>query len=135
MQIFEKVLQLADFQTKNLEIYYNGDNHLTQFKIDCFAKNNANHWSKVGAYTTDFLIIRRNEKQTMHQILMIETKGAAFANDPEFIKRKRFVETEFLRQNKEKFNYDRFEFLYLEDSQDIATNISKLSEKINQFFE
>ncbi len=135
MEIFQKILQLTDFQEKNLEIYYNGDNHLTQFKINCFAKNNANHWNKVGEYTTDFLIIKRNEKQTMHQILMIETKGAAFANSPEFLKRKQFVETEFLRQNKEKFNYDRFEFLYLEDSQDMTTNISKLSEKINQFFE
>jgi hypothetical protein len=51
-----------------------------------------------------------------------------------FQKKKSYVETEFLKLNKEKFGYQRFDFLYLEDSKDIAANITKLINKINQFF-
>ena len=134
MQALQEILRLGDFKSKELEIYYNGDNYLTQFKIDCFAKNNANRWNKVGQYTTDFLIIKRTAKDKIHKVLMIETKGEGFSNNPDFLKRKNFVETEFLKINREKFGYQRFDFLYLEDSRNIATNISKLNNKLNQFF-
>ncbi|CAM3812754.1 DEAD/DEAH box helicase family protein [Flavobacterium branchiophilum] len=134
MQAIQETLRLADFKTKDLEIYYNGDNYLTQFKIDCFAKNNSNRWNKVGQYTTDFLVIKRSTKEKIHKILMIETKGEGFSNNPDFVKRKDFVETEFLKLNQEKFGYQRFDFLYLEDSKNIAANITKLNNKINNFF-
>ncbi|GEM55096.1 hypothetical protein B0A58_07640 [Flavobacterium branchiophilum NBRC 15030 = ATCC 35035] len=134
MQAIQETLRLADFKTKDLEIYYNGDNYLTQFKIDCFAKNNSNRWNKVGQYTTDFLVIKRTAKEKIHKILMIETKGEGFSNNPDFVKRKDFVETEFLKLNLEKFGYQRFDFLYLEDSKNIAANITKLNDKLNQFF-
>jgi hypothetical protein len=134
MQAIQETLRLADFKTKELEIYYNGDNYLTQFKIDCFAKNNSNRWNKVGQYTTDFLVIKRTAKDKIHKVLMIETKGEGFSNNPDFVKRKNFVETEFLKLNKEKFGYQRFDFLYLEDSKNIAANITKLNNKLYQFF-
>lgn len=134
MQALQETLRLADFKTKELEIYYNGDNYLTQFKIDCFAKNNSNRWNKVGEYTTDFLVIKRTEKEKIHKVLMIETKGEGFSNNPDFVKRKNFVETEFLKLNQEKFGYQRFDFLYLEDSKNITANIAKLNNKINHFF-
>jgi hypothetical protein len=130
----QETLRLADFSTKNLEVYYNGDNNLTQFKIDCFSKNAAKRWNKVGEYTTDFLIIKRTEKEKIHKILMIETKGEGFSNNPDFIKRKHFVETEFLKLNQGKFGYPCFDFLYLEDSKNTAANTIKLNTKINQFF-
>lgn len=134
MQAIQETLRLADFKTKDLEIYYNGDNYLTQFKIDCFAKNNSKRWNKVGEYTTDFLIIKRTEKEKIHKVLMIETKGEGFSNNPDFVKKKNFVETEFLKLNQEKFGYQRFDFLYLEDSKNITANITKLNNKLNQFF-
>jgi hypothetical protein len=134
MQAIQETLRLAEFKTKDLEIYYNGDNSLTQFKIDCFAKNNSKRWNKVGEYTTDFLIIKRTEKEKIHKVLMIETKGEGFSNNPDFVKKKNFVETEFLKLNQEKFGYKRFDFLYLEDSNNIAANITKLNNKLNQFF-
>ena len=65
---------------------------------------------------------------------MIETKGEGFSNNPDFVKKKNFVETEFLKLNQEKFGYKRFDFLYLEDSNNIAANITKLNNKLNQFF-
>ncbi len=133
MQAIQEVLRLADFKNKELEIYYNGDNNLTQFKIDCFAKNNANRWNKVGKYTTDFLIIKRTAKENIHKVLMVETKGEGYSNNPDFLKRKHFVEIEFLKLNKEKFGYHRFDFLYLEGKMN-DSNTAKTIKKINQFF-
>lgn len=134
MQAIQETLRLADFKNKELEIYYNGDNNLTQFKIDCFAKNSSKRWNKVGEYTTDFLVVKRTSKEKIHKVLMIETKGEGFSSNPDFLKRKHFVETEFLKLNQEKFGYQRFDFLYLEDSSKIEANITKLNNRINQFF-
>ena len=131
-EILQKTLNLSDFKNKELEIYYNGERGLTEFVIFCYAKEN-NYWKNIGKYTTDFLIIKRNKKE-IHKALIIETKGKGFENDPVFQKKRKFVETEFLEQNKEKFGYNKFDFLYLVDSDDITANLSKMSNKIKDFF-
>jgi len=133
IETLQKALQLSDFKNKGLEIYYNGERGLTEFFINCFAKERK-YWKNIGKYTPDFLMIKRKEKNTIHKVLIIETKGSVYAQDKTFLKKKNFVETEFLKLNKEKFGYQRFDFLYLEDSKDIAANITKLNNKINQFF-
>lgn len=133
IETLQKALQLADFKNKELEIYYNGERGLTEFVINCFAKE-GRYWKNVGKYTTDFLIVKRTAKDKIHKALLIETKGSVYAEDKVFQKKKSYVETEFLKLNKEKFGYQRFDFLYLEDSKDIAANITKLINKINQFF-
>jgi hypothetical protein len=38
IQALQETLRLADFKTKELEIYYNGERGLTEFVINCFAK-------------------------------------------------------------------------------------------------
>jgi len=131
-EILQNTLNLTDFKNKYLEIYYNGERGLTEFVIKCFVKEN-NYWKNIGKYTTDFLIIKRKNKE-IHKALIIETKGKGFENDPVFQKKRKFVETEFLEQNKAKFGYNKFDFLYLIDSDDITSNLSKLSSKINIFF-
>ncbi len=133
IETLQKALQLADFKSKELEIYYNGERGLTEFVINCFAKE-GRYWKNVGKYTTDFLIVKRTAKDKIHKALLIETKGSVYAADKVFQKKKSYVETEFLKLNKEKFGYQRFDFLYLEDSKDIVANITKLNNKINQFF-
>jgi len=130
--ILQQSLTLSNFQEKNLEIYYNGERGLTEFTIKCFAKNNK-YWKNIGKYTADFLIIQRKKKE-IHKALIVETKGEGFKNQPVFLKKKKFVETDFLKQNNEKFKYKRFDFLYLEDSNSITENLSKLNDKINEFF-
>jgi hypothetical protein len=132
-EAFEKTLQLAVFREKELEIYYNGERGLTEFVIHCFAKKGKN-WKNIGKYTTDFLMVKRTDKDAIHKALLIETKGAIYAEDKVFQQKKHFVETQFLQLNQEKFGYQRFDFLYLEDSKDIAANLSQLQHKINQFF-
>lgn len=131
--VLNKTLQLKDFKEKNLEIYFNGERGLTEFVINCFAKKGKN-WQNVGKYTTDFLILNRTKENKIHKALIIETKGEGFANDQSFIKKKNFVETDFLAQNNEKFGYQKFDFIYLEDSDSLNTNVGKLNSKINSFF-
>jgi type III restriction enzyme len=133
IETLQKALQLADFKNKDLEIYYNGERGLTEFVINCFAKE-GKYWKNIGKYTTDFLIIKRISKNKIHKALLLETKGALYADDKVFQKKKNYVETEFLKLNQEKFGYQRFDFLYLEDSKNIAANIIKLNNKLNQFF-
>lgn len=133
IEIMQKVLQLADFKNKQLEVYYNGERGLTEFVINCFAKE-GKYWKNIGKYTTDFLVVKRNSKDKIHKALLIETKGALYAEDKVFQKKKSYVETEFLKLNQDKFGYQRFDFLYLEDSKDIAANITKFNNKLNNFF-
>ena len=133
LDILEQALCLKDIKDKNLEIYFNGERGLTEFVIHCFAKT-GKFWKNIGKYTTDFLILQRKDS-SIHKALILETKGAGYSNDPVFLKKKCYVETEFLQQNNEKFGYERFDFLYLEDSADINTNLDKLSRKVNAFFE
>ncbi|MGQ1911207.1 DEAD/DEAH box helicase family protein [Marinifilum sp. RC60d5] len=132
-QFLNKTLQLKTFKENNLEIYFNGERGLSEFVINCFAKK-GKYWRNVGKYTTDFLIIKRSSDNKIHKALIIETKGEAYADDKSFLRKKNFVETTFLEQNNEKFGYNRFDFLYLEDSDDIIENIASLDNKIKEFF-
>lgn len=133
IETLQKTLLLSDFQNKELEIYYNGERGLTEFVINCYSKE-GKYWRNIGKYTTDFLLIKRDKKDKIHKALMIETKGALYAEDKVFQRKKYFVENDFLKQNQDKFGYQRFDFLYLEDSKNIEANITKLNDKINQFF-
>jgi hypothetical protein len=125
-----QILDLANFRAKQLEIYYNGERGLTEFVINCFAQQ-GQYWQNIGRYTPDFLLIQRNQVSEIHKVLIVETIGTVFSHDPVFQQKKQFVETEFLRQNNEKFGYQRFDFLCIEEDQ----NLTKLiCNKINHFF-
>lgn len=116
---------------KQLEFYFNGDDNLTDFKIRCYKKNGKN-WSLIGNYTPDFLVISRDEQNSVKQILIIETKGEGFAAN--FAERRQFMEEEFVKLNNERFGYNRFSFLYLEDTMTPAERDIKTITAINQFF-
>lgn len=132
-QILKQIMSLREFKDRQLEIYFNGERGITEFVIDCYIEKEK-RWNKVGKYTTDFLIIKRDNKNSIHKALIIEAKGEGFANDENFIKRKDFIETEFLALNEAKFRYKKFDFLYLEDSESLEDNISKVNEHITHFF-
>lgn len=133
LNFLKEVIGLAPFIDNGLEIYYNGDKHLTEFCIVCYEKKN-NRWRRIGKYTPDFLVINRNEKGDIHKILIIETKGSGFADQPEFKARRNFMESEFIKMNNEKFGYNRFEYLYLPDSDKMNNNLISFTTKINTFF-
>ena len=113
-------------------MYYNGDRGLTEFKIKCYKKVN-NKWRYIGLYTPDFLIIKRKFGK-IHKVIIVETKGAIYANNPDFKDRRAFVETEFMKQNNTAFGYDRFDYLYIEDAMSKSEIISLTHKKICEFF-
>ena len=128
----KEVLTLKQFKELNLEIYYNGERELTDFRILCYAKKGKTY-QKVGYYTPDFLIIKRNATE-INKILIVETKGSGFAEQTAFKLRKQFVETEFLRMNNEKFGYSKFEYLFLQDDDKLENNLAKFNNTIVEFF-
>ena len=127
---FSKSLQTI-IRDKQLEFYFNGDDNLTDFKIRCYKKHGKN-WSLLGYYTPDFLVISRDEQGAIKQILIIETKGEGFA--AKFTERKNFMEKEFVKLNNERFGYNRFSFLYIEDTLTQAEQDKKTITKIDNFF-
>ena len=58
-----------------------------------------------------------------------------YANDPTFKDKKAFVESTFLQKNNEAFKYNRFEYLYLEDSYSEQQRINETATAIKKFFE
>ncbi len=136
---FDSKLEIDYFSTeilplihgKALELYFNGDDTLTEFKINCYKKNGA-RWNYIGKYVPDFLLLNRNEANEIDKVIIIETKGEGFA--PAFADKKAFMETEFIRKNNEKFGYKRFDFLYLEDTLTAEQRRLKTVEAIHQFF-
>ena len=127
----QEVLVLDDVKRLGLEVYYNGDRAMTEFKIRCY-KTTGSRWRYVGMYTPDFLIIRR-EGNVIHKAVIVETKGKIYANDPTFIDKRGFM-PEFTRQNNTAFGYDRFEYLYLEDTLTEADRIAQTHRAIQKFF-
>ena len=116
---------------KNLEIYFNGDDTLTEFKINCYNKV-GNQWHYIGKYVPDFLLLSRNAENQIDKVIIIETKGEGYA--AKFADRRKFMETEFVKKNNEKFGYRRFEFLYLEDTLTNEQRMQKTLQAMNDFF-
>ena len=131
-KFLEEVLTLKEIETLGLEVYYNGDRAMTEFKIKCY-RQNRNKWQYIGMYTPDFLIIRRKDGK-IHKIIIAETKGKLYAHDPTFTDKRRFMESQFTGQNNAQYGYNRFEYLYLEDSLPDSERIRLTHKKICEFF-
>jgi len=132
LQFLKETLTLKKVKERNLEVYYNGEKDLTDFRILCFAKIGKNY-QRVGLYTPDFLIIKRKD-DLIDKVLIVETKGSGYAEQTTFKLRKKFMETEFLQMNNEKFGYKKFEYLFLQDDAKFDDNLAKLNETIVEFF-
>ena len=128
----KEVLSFDDIEELGLEVYYNGDRAMTEFKVKCY-KQDGSKWRYIGIYTPDFLIIKRKDGM-IHKAIIVETKGGIYANDPMFKDKRLFMETEFGKKNNEAFGYDRFDYLYLEDTMTDAERLSITNNKINDFF-
>ena len=129
IKFFNMIVSLDIFHSYNLEIYYNGDDILTDFKIKTYKKTD-NNWKYIGLYVPDFLIIKR-ENSEIKKILIAETKGEIYSYS--FNDKKEFMK-EFILNNNKRFNYNRFEFLYLEDSMKDDELKNNIIEKIQVFF-
>lgn len=132
-KFLKEVLSFDILEEMGLEVYYNGERAMTEFKIKCY-KQKGGRWSYVGVYTPDFLIIKRKDDR-IHKIIIVETKGEIYKNDPAFIDKRAFMETEFSKQNNAAFGYERFDYLYLEDTLPDTDRILLTHKKISEFFE
>ena len=127
--IFIEALRDDYLKSCNLEIYFNGEKDITDFRILCYTENK----KYLGRYTPDFMIIQRKDEK-IHRALIIETKGSGFAQQTAFVLRRKFVETEFLKMNNDKFGYNKFDYLYLTDADNFDDNLVKLNTKLKTFF-
>ena len=116
---------------KKLEVYFNGDDTLTDFIINCYYKDGRG-WRYLGKYVPDFLLLSRNEENQIDKVIIIETKGEGYA--AKFKERKDFMEKEWVEKNNEKFGYKRFQFLYLEDTLTQEQRRQKTFDAIKDFF-
>lgn len=127
--IFIEALRDGYLKDCNLEIYFNGEKDITDFRILCYTENK----KYVGRYTPDFMIIQRKDEK-IHRALIVETKGSGFAEETAFVLRRKFVENEFLKMNNDRFGYQKFDYLYLTDADDFNDNLVKLNTKLKAFF-
>lgn len=128
----KEVLSFDEIENLGLEVYYNGDRAMTEFKIKCY-KRSGDKWSYVGLYTPDFLIIKRKDGK-IHKVIIVETKGEIYAKDSTFKDKKTFMETEFSKQNNRAYGYERFDYLYLEDTLSEKDRLTLTHQKICDFF-
>lgn len=132
-KFIQLVLEMNEFENSNLEIYYNGDKNLTELRIKAYKKERRN-LKYIGLYTPDFIIIKRNSQKAINKILIVETKGKGYAQQQDFLDRRKYMNEIFVPKNNLAFGYKKFDYLYIEDtmsSSDIKRNIK---EKINNFF-
>lgn len=116
---------------KQLEYYFNGDETLTEFKIRCYKKV-GKHWQYDGLYYPDFLVLSRDAEGKIDRICIIETKGEVYAS--KFRERLRFMREEFVPRNNEAFHRERFQFLYLEDTDSVEVRMAKTVSMLKEFF-
>lgn len=130
-------------QRHQLEVYFNGDDTLTEFAINCYTKRSdtgqptGGAWRYIGRYYPDFLMIQRDKARAICKILIIETKGAGFA--PLFQDKHTFVTDYFLQLNNKALSdtTDSYEmdFLYLEEQRDREQMDLLVEQKIKEFFQ
>lgn len=132
-QIFlSEVLKVGAVKQNDLEVYYNGDETLTEFRIKCYERR-GNRYNYIGIYTPDFLLIQRKNGK-IYKAFIVETKGKLYSRDPVFAKKRQFTETDFLQKNNELFGYKKFDYLYLEDSMTDKERIIKTIVELQSFF-
>lgn len=124
----EEILPII--RDKHLEVYFNGDDTLTEFKINCYSKQ-GDGWRYIGKYVPDFLLLSRNEDKQIDKVIIIETKGEGFA--AKFKDKLKFMSA-FVEKNNDKFGYKRFDFLYLEDALKQEERRRKTLKAIQDFF-
>ena len=128
----KEIFTFNEIKEMGVEVYYNGDSSMTEFQIRCYTKDK-DRQMYVGKYTPDFVILKRKDEK-IYKALIVETKGKLYADSRFFRERRHFMETEFVRRNNEAFGYERFAYLYLEDTLSESERIRTAWEAIRVFF-
>ena len=122
----DTALTMRELEQQGLEVYYNGDRTITDFKIECYSEAAPGQWTYVGRYTPDFLLCQRGQDGTICKMLIVETKGEGYERN--FRERNDFMRGRFLRDNP-----DFFDYLYLPEGRQTEF-AAMLRDKIRTFF-
>lgn len=131
-EYLDELVKLSCVKELGLEVYYNGDRALTEFKIKCY-KLVGKAWRYIGLYTPDFLVVKRKDGK-IYKAIIVETKGQGYAENQAFKDRREFVQTVFTAENNKAYGYPRFDYLYIEDSMESAERIKTSIAAIEKFF-
>lgn len=112
------------------EIYFNGDDTLTDFKIRCYEKW-GRIWKLLGYYYPDFIILKRNPDKSINKVVIAETKGEGFA--AKFVPKRSFMEDMFIRLNNDYYGREKFAFLYIEYTELREEQLRKTRKIIQEF--
>lgn len=127
-RFYDSVLRgLLDTFT-DIEVYFNGDEAMTNFYIECYDNSNK-YWKRIGNYFPDFLILKRNPDKQISKVILAETKGTPF--ETSFLPKKKFME-KFLAINNATES-TQFDFLYIPESFDDDRQSNETIEKIENF--
>ena len=123
------LLKGGSFKDLHLEVYFNGDDTISDFGIECYKQVDGT-WKRIQHYYPDFLMLQRGDDGKARRVLIIETKGKVYENS---FKDKEAFMKKFVSDNSE-----HFDFLYLKESQITRERPNYLLEetvnKINSFF-
>ena len=123
------LLKGDSFKDLHLEVYFNGDDTISDFGIECY-KQVDGVWQRIQHYYPDFLMLQRGSDGKARRVLIIETKGKVYEDS---FKDKEAFMKKFVSDNSE-----HFDFLYLKESQITRERPNYLLEetinKINSFF-
>ena len=123
------LLKGDSFKDLHLEVYFNGDDTISDFGIECYKQVDGT-WKRIQHYYPDFLMLQRGDDGKARRVLIIETKGKVYENS---FKDKEAFMKKFVSDNSE-----HFDFLYLKESQITRERPNYLLEetinKINSFF-
>ncbi len=122
---------LPMIRDRKIEVYFNGDDTLSGFSIGCYA-GGGGRTRYIGKYFPDFIMFRRDGSGQIDRIVIVETKGEGFA--PKFASRKEFIEKKFIPENNRMFGYEKFRFLYIEDTVPQARREQMIGRAITEFF-
>jgi type III restriction enzyme len=139
--LLDELLKFEEFRASGLEIYYNGARHLTEFRIECFHQHSAGRWQRMGYYTPDFLLLSRHPQSSEQagqakQVLIIEAKGKGFAEQSDYTRRRDFVQQHFVPMNNQKFDFQRFDFIQIDEPEkkDYKQSAQRLRQHAERFF-
>jgi len=112
----------------DIEIYFNGDESMTEFYIDCY-QYNGSFWKNIGKYYPDFLILRRNSEGVISKVIIAETKGKI--HESSFLPKKKFMK-DFIQINNRDGN-TKFDFLYIPETTSETDRYTETKARIKSF--
>ena len=123
------LLKGDSFKDLHLEVYFNGDDTISDFGIECY-KQVDGVWQRIQHYYPDFLMLQRGGDGKARRVLIIETKGKVYEDS---FKDKEAFMKKFISDNSE-----HFDFLYLKASKITKDRpnylLEETTDKIKSFF-